>query len=91
MKLNTEVQFSWSNPPWNDDDDDDDDDHNDDEDDDEDDALICRLLSLNQDPLLSLEGSTYFAARLQFNTLPPSPTRPYNLIIYIVLINLAII
>ena len=87
MKLNTEVQFSWSNPPWNDDDDDEDDDHNDDEDD----ALICRLLSLNQDPLLSLEGSTYFAARLQFNTLPPSPTRPYNLIIYIVLINLAII
>ena len=40
----------------------------DDYDDDGDDTFICCLLSLNQDPLLSLEGSPYFAPRLQSNT-----------------------
>ena len=42
----------------------------DDDADDDDDTFICRLLSLNQDSPLSLEGSPYFAPRLQFNTLP---------------------
>ena len=53
---------------------DNDDDDGDDDGDDDDDTFICCLLSLNQDPLVSLEGSAYFVARLQFN--PPHPPVP---------------